>query len=104
MTQDELKLLYSLLNTACFEGKLPMPVLTFGYSEEPSVFGLYYPAAMGTPRIHLDERCTTFEYQAVTMAHEMVHQLQDIEGKPTHHGNFFRSQAARIKRLTGISI
>lgn len=105
LSLSDLRTAWKVLNVACFGGMLKEPWLTYGPSDCPDpVCGLYYPPALGGPRIHIDSRCTTLESVMTTMAHEMVHQLQEVEAKPTNHGNYFRSWAAKIKRQTGITI
>ena len=39
-----------------------------------------------------------------TLVHEMVHCLQYIKGYKVNHGKFFKAEAKRIKKLSGINI
>lgn len=105
LSVEEMRLAWRVLNRACFDSMLTEPLFTYGPSEwEDPVCGVYYPNPGGQPRIHIDPRCQTLESIMATMAHEMIHQLQDHTGRPTHHGNYFRSWGAQIKKQTGIIV
>ena len=104
-TQSDMRAAWIMLNETCFGGLLEMPRFTSGQTDMPeAVFGVYYPEGDKgiKPLIHIDQRCDTVSMFLSTMAHEMIHQWQDVNNKPVNHGNQFRSMAALIKRRTGL--
>lgn len=106
-TQSDMLTVWRMLNDTCFGSLLEEPVFTNGAAEfSDPVFGVYYPVGLyhgnAKPVIHIDQRCTTVSMLLSTMAHEMIHQWQDVNNKPVNHGNQFRSMAALVKRRTGL--
>ena len=83
------------LNRELFRGCLSRCRLTAGRS--PSAYGPVF-GYYTNGRIHIDRRVRTKRELINTLAHEMIHQLQDQHGQPLNHGKDFRAWAARLTR------
>lgn len=81
------------LNRLLFQGKLGKCKLTYGESEEKNVDGLFYEDG---PHIHIDARIKTRKALIDTLAHEMIHQFQHQQRKPTTHNAMFKRMAKRF--------
>jgi hypothetical protein len=87
---------HNRLNRELFQGKLSRVQLSFGYSGDAvdtPVDGYYFEH-----RIHIDTRANTRHHVLSTLVHEMVHQLQDEQGKPLTHGRLFKQYAKRFSK------
>lgn len=84
---------HARLNRELFRGKLHKCRLTYGRTRviKDPVYGYYFEG-----RIHIDGRVRTKRALLDTLAHEMIHQLQDQHGQPTNHGKDFRAWARRL--------
>lgn len=105
MNEQDLQLWHDELNASCFDGVLP-PV-TFAIApmrgaDAPKCkyMGCYSSDSIGrgTIFIHPDYLA---EAKAI-LAHEMIHQWQDLIGNRLDHCSLFQAWAERIESITGI--
>lgn len=86
------------LNSELFDRELKRVKVSCGKtgSDMPyPVYG-YYDSEDNT--IHIDSRCKTKAHVLSTLAHEMVHQLQEQRGLPLTHGRFFQAWEKKLKK------
>lgn len=58
----------------------------------------YYHSEDGMATIHIDEIVNTKRRFINTLAHEMVHQYQDMLHLPVNHGAYFKRQQGRLAK------
>lgn len=94
-TQSLLAYWHARLNRELFRGKLGKCQLTYGRTRiiKEAVYGYYFEG-----RIHIDTRVKTKRVLICTLAHEMIHQLQDEHGRPTTHGKDFRAWQRKLAK------
>lgn len=94
------------LNRRCFDGILPECTIAIGpsrYTKE-SIFGEYYPTGYGKGMILVDTRVAdTDTKMRATVAHEMIHQWQDLLGMRLDHHSVFKGWCQHIHQLTGLT-
>lgn len=91
---------HSRLNQELFKGKLRKIKLQYGPSSDVfdvPVWG-YYHSEDGMATIHIDEIVNTKRRFINTLAHEMVHQYQDMLHLPVNHGAYFKRQQGRLAK------
>jgi hypothetical protein len=93
------------LNLSCFDGVLPEPTFYIGLCRDPAVAdgqyeALYYAdyAGRGTIFINPDH---AVDFKAC-VAHEMIHQWQDLCGLRLDHRAVFKAWAQHITEQTGL--
>lgn len=96
---------YKRLNRSIFHGELPGCRMTVREDFGASTLGAFYPDEITGHRINLEPVHTWSTSDVVeTIAHEMIHQLQEIRGKKLWHGGFFKTEARRVSALLGIDV
>lgn len=93
------------LNAACFEGVLARPSFYIGLirgADAPDFEydGCYYADSIGRGTIFINPD-TEADPKAI-LAHEMIHQWQDLCGLRLDHRAVFKAWAQRITELTGL--
>jgi hypothetical protein len=111
LTEDMLAEWHGKLNSKCFENVLPLPTFYIGLCRDP-VLGadddyeaLYYADYVGRGTIFINPRyCTNPEEALAALAHEMIHQWQDLCGLRLDHRAVFHAWGQHIYQLTGITV
>lgn len=96
------------LNAQCFGGALPLPTFHVGVSVEKRpkwergewAEGEYHGNGYGKGMILVDPRAPV---PKATLAHEMIHQWQDLLRKPMDHRTVFQAWCQHIERITGLT-
>ncbi len=102
---DELQDFHVHINWLCFDGLLPSCPIAVGKSKysKGKLYGEYYPNGYGVGLILIDPTCAASVLDMHrTMAHEMIHQWQDLFHMPINHGYMFQAWRAHITELTGL--
>lgn len=105
-----LSAIHDELNASCFEGVLPRCTFEFGLCRDPAIKdaeyeALYYANYSGSGTIFLNPAYngTVAEVRAC-IAHEMIHQWQDLCGLRLDHRAVFHAWGAHILSITGIVV
>lgn len=83
-------------NRKLFDGDLPMPKFLVADIKH---CGEYFQGAMT-----LSSRFTVLTEAKATLLHEMVHQWQELHGKPLDHGHEFQTWRELIRAETNLEI
>lgn len=108
LTPDMLKEWWMELNSICFDDQLPECTFVIGEYRGPDMKGeyaaLYYAnyAGSGTIFIHPDS-ATDLTYAMECLAHEMIHQWQDLCRLRLDHRAVFQAWCQHIHQLTGLN-
>lgn len=96
---------WARINRTCFDNLLPACPIHVGpsiYTKE-RIYGEYYPNGYGLGLILIcPEVADTEERMLNTLAHEMIHQWQDVAGLRLDHRGLFTAYAQHITTLTGL--
>lgn len=105
LTEADLQKVHRHINRHCFDGILPDTTIQIGKSRytKESIFGEYYPTGFGKGMILVDPRVASDEFKMhSTVAHEMIHQWQDLLGFRLDHHRVFKAWCQHIERITGL--
>lgn len=105
LTEAVLSSWHQEINSLCFDGILPMPSFYIGLCRDPAVKAgdyeaLYYADYVGRGTIFINPAHAT-DYKAC-VAHEMIHQWQDLCGLRLDHRAVFKAWCQHITQLTGL--
>lgn len=96
------------LNASCFDSVLPRPTFYVGVSRNPAVkdgnyMALYDGNYMGSGTIFVNPVFVKDELTAkACVAHEMIHQWQELCGLRTDHRAVFKAWCQHITDITGL--
>lgn len=109
LTEEMLELWHGELNELCFDGLLHPCTFYIGLCRDPALKGtgdyeaLYYADYVGRGTIFINpEYCTNGTEVLAALAHEMIHQWQDLCGMRLDHRAVFKAWCSRINELTGL--
>jgi hypothetical protein len=109
LTEQMLAEWHDELNALCFDYQLPRTTFVVGYSRDAdwkdrtAYMALYLPDCEGKGTILLNPDYVKDEHGAKAMlAHEMIHQWQDLCALRLDHFAIFRAWAEHITNLTGL--
>lgn len=106
LTESDLQAEHRRLNKVCFDMILPDTTIHIGKSRytKESIYGEYYPTGFGKGMILIDPRLKQGDEFTIrsTLAHEMIHQWQDLLGFRLDHYRVFKAWSQQIERLTGL--
>lgn len=109
LTEQALADWHMELNALVFDGVLPMPTFEIGPCRDPELKGeyeaCYSPDYSGKGTIFLQPEYAGTEYAARScLAHEMIHQWQDLCGLRYDHRAVFHAWGTRIEQRTGLKV
>lgn len=108
MDERVLALWHDELNASCFEGVLPVPSFYIGLSRNPAVkdgnyMALYDGDYGGRGTIYLNPAFVKdIPTARACLAHEMIHQWQELCGLRTDHRAVFNAWCQHITSITGL--
>lgn len=108
LTEDMLEEWHDQLNSKCFDGVLPRCTFYIGLSRNPAVkdgnyMALYDGTYAGRGTIFINPRFVKDPETALAcLAHEMIHQWQELCGLRTDHRAVFNAWCQHIHELTGL--
>ena len=91
-----MKVWWIAYNKKLFDGDLPMPKF---HVADIRHYGEYI-----SNNITLSSNITDLATAKATLLHEMVHQWQDLQGKPIDHGHAFQAWRELILTVTNLEI
>lgn len=106
MDEWVLALWHDEFNAACFDGVLPTCTFVFGESKTVRSFvamAEYIADGHGKGTILLDPRhCVDIPTARACLAHEMIHQWQDLCGLRLDHRAVFNAWCEHVTNITGV--
>lgn len=109
LTEAMLREWHDELNAKCFDSCLPQATFYIGLCRDPVLKGddyeaLYYADYVGRGTIFINPRyCTNPTEALAALAHEMIHQWQDLCGLRLDHRAVFQAWCQHIHELTGLT-
>mgnify|MGYP003404492048 CR=1 FL=1 len=104
VTPNILRYWWGQLNKQYFHSALPVPTFKVARMDYVGLYSNDPYGIVGAGTITVSLRVSTRGAMLATLAHEMLHQLQDLQGRPMVHGRFFNVVGRRISRKLGASI
>ena len=107
VTEALLKQWHRELNEQCFDSTLPDATFYFGLCRDTEVKldyeALYYGDSIGRGTIFINPAYNGTEAKAkACLAHEMIHQWQDLCGLRLDHRAVFNAWCSHITSITGL--
>lgn len=96
------------LNASCFDGALPQATFCIGTirsyeAPEGPYMACYYADSVGRGTIFIHpDYASDPEVVKASLAHEMIHQWQDLCGLRLDHRAVFKAWCAHITNITGL--